>query len=122
MSSTTSRKRSSETPLVSANKVDMEVAEETSSTLDLPPTKPKPRLRVRIRRFHGVAKWTWNVGRGDEDEEEVCGICQSAFEGTPPGVKYPGDEAPVVFGVCKHAFERKLTRISYGKLSSERRI
>jgi anaphase-promoting complex subunit 11 len=44
------------------------------------------------------------VGRGDEDEEEVCGICQSAFEGTPPGVKYPGDEAPVVFGVCGHAF------------------
>jgi anaphase-promoting complex subunit 11 len=62
----------------------------------------RPRLRVRIKRYHGVARWSWNVGRGEEDE--VCGICQSAFEGCPPGVKFPGDESPVVFGVCGHAF------------------
>ncbi|KAG7349824.1 anaphase-promoting complex subunit 11 RING-H2 finger-domain containing protein [Nitzschia inconspicua] len=101
-----SRKRSSETPLVSAGKADMEVVEEgqqDGSSFNVA-VKSRPRLRVRIRRYHGVAKWTWNVGRGDEEEEEVCGICQSAFEGTPPGVKYPGDEAPVVFGVCGHAF------------------
>eukprot|EP00980_Cylindrotheca_fusiformis_P031364 scaffold26247_cov127-Cylindrotheca_fusiformis.AAC.2 len=59
----------------------------------------KSRLRVRIRRFHGVAKWTWNAGTDDE----VCGICQSAFEGVAPGIKYPGDECPVVFGKCGHA-------------------
>jgi anaphase-promoting complex subunit 11 len=100
-----SRKRSSETPLVSAGKADMEIVEEgQDGTPHTMAVKPRSRLRVRIRRYHGVAKWTWNVGRGDEDEEEVCGICQSAFEGTPPGVKYPGDEAPVVFGVCGHAF------------------
>ena len=58
----------------------------------------KPKLRIRIKSFHGVAKWTWNVGNGSDDE--VCGICQSAFEGCPPGVKYPGDESPVVFGTC----------------------
>jgi anaphase-promoting complex subunit 11 len=62
----------------------------------------RSRLRVRIRRFHAVARWSWNVSK--EDEDEVCGICQSEFEGTPPGVKFPGDEAPVVFGVCGHAF------------------
>lgn len=56
------------------------------------------RLRVRIRRFHGVARWTWNAGTDDE----VCGICQSAFEGVAPGIKYPGDECPVVFGKCGH--------------------
>ncbi|OEU07739.1 RING/U-box, partial [Fragilariopsis cylindrus CCMP1102] len=56
-------------------------------------------LRVRIKQFHGVAKWTWNV-----EEDDVCGICQSAFEGCPPGVKFPGDESPVVFGLCGHAF------------------
>jgi anaphase-promoting complex subunit 11 len=105
-----SRKRSSETPLISAGKEDMEiVVEDTkdgcSSCLTMAVRKPRPRLRVRIRRYHAVAKWTWNVGRGgEEEEEELCGICQSAFEGTPPGVKYPGDEAPVVFGVCGHAF------------------
>jgi hypothetical protein len=33
-------------------------------------------------------------------DDEVCGICQSAFEGVAPGVKYPGDECPVVFGKC----------------------
>ena len=44
----------------------------------------KPRLKVVIKRWHGVAKWTWGCGEG-----EVCGICQSAFEGVAPGVKYP---------------------------------
>lgn len=48
-----------------------------------------------------MARWTWNTG---EDDDEVCGICQSAFEGVAPGVKYPGDECPVVWGKCKHAF------------------
>jgi anaphase-promoting complex subunit 11 len=105
-----SRKRSSETPLISAGKADMEIVVEEdkdggSSSLTMAVIKPRPRLRVRIRRYHAVAKWTWNVGRGgEEEEEELCGICQSAFEGTPPGVKFPGDEAPVVFGVCGHAF------------------
>jgi hypothetical protein len=56
------------------------------------------RLRVRVKRFHGVARWTWNAG----SEDEVCGICQSAFEGVAPGIKYPGDECPVVFGKCGH--------------------
>jgi anaphase-promoting complex subunit 11 len=96
----TTRKRSSETPLISMGKADMEVVENSSMV-----SKARPRLRVRIKKYHGVAKWSWNVGKGDDDdEEEVCGICQSAFEGTPPGVKYPGDEAPVVFGKCGHAF------------------
>jgi hypothetical protein len=69
-----SRKRSSDTPVV--------------------PSKPPSRLRVRLKRFHGVAKWTWNAN------DDVCGICHSAFEGVAPGVKYPGDECPVVWGKC----------------------
>lgn len=60
----------------------------------------RPKIKVTIKRFHGVAKWTWNAGDGDE----VCGICQSAFEGVAPGVKYPGDECPVVWGKCGHSF------------------
>jgi len=57
-----------------------------------------PKLRVRITRFHGVAKWSWNAN------DDVCGICQSAFEGTAPNVKYPGEDCPVVWGTCGHAF------------------
>ena len=108
---TSTRKRSSETPLVSmGTATDMEVvSDESSRNLLLQGSKPRSRqLRVRIKKFHGVAKWTWNVGNNDDadddDDDEVCGICQSAFEGTPPGVKFPGDEAPVVFGKCGHAF------------------
>mmetsp|Transcript_886 Transcript_886/g.1728 ORF Transcript_886/g.1728 Transcript_886/m.1728 type:complete len:155 (-) Transcript_886:68-532(-) len=66
------------------------------------------KLKIKIKRYHGVAKWTWGVSGfnndDDDDEDEVCIVCQSAFEGCAPGVKYPGDESPVVFGKCKHAF------------------
>mmetsp|Transcript_4854 Transcript_4854/g.7064 ORF Transcript_4854/g.7064 Transcript_4854/m.7064 type:complete len:131 (-) Transcript_4854:92-484(-) len=56
------------------------------------------RLRVKIKRWHGVARWSWNAG------DEVCGICQSSFEGCSPGIKYPGDDCPCVWGKCGHAF------------------
>lgn len=60
----------------------------------------KTKLKIKIKRYHAVAKWTWGVG----DEEDVCIVCQSAFEGVAPGVKFPGDECPVVWGKCGHAF------------------
>uniref|UniRef100_A0A7S0S693 Anaphase-promoting complex subunit 11 n=1 Tax=Chlamydomonas leiostraca TaxID=1034604 RepID=A0A7S0S693_9CHLO len=53
---------------------------------------------VTIKRWHGVAAWTWNAG------DDVCGICRMAFDGCPPDGKYPGDDSPVVWGVCCHAF------------------
>jgi len=34
------------------------------------------------------------------DEDDVCIICQTAFEGVAPGVKFPGDECPVVVRMC----------------------
>ena len=57
-------------------------------------TDSKTKLKIKINRYHGVAKWTWGVsgfnrGDGDDDEDEVCIVCQSAFEGCAPGVKYP---------------------------------
>mmetsp|Transcript_9150 Transcript_9150/g.13844 ORF Transcript_9150/g.13844 Transcript_9150/m.13844 type:complete len:156 (+) Transcript_9150:166-633(+) len=65
-----------------------------------PPSSTRPKLRVRIKKYHGVAHWTWNCG----DDDEVCGICQSAYEGVAPGAKFPGDECPVVLGKCGHCF------------------
>lgn len=53
----------------------------------------KTKLRIKIKRWHGVAKWTWGVG---DDEDDVCIVCQTAFEGVAPGAKFPGDECPVV--------------------------
>jgi len=59
-----------------------------------------PVIRVRVKKYLGVAHWTWNCG----DDEDVCSICQNPFEGVAPGVKYPGDDSAVVFGKCGHAF------------------
>lgn len=84
-----SRKRASDTAVIPSTDRDANLAVTKTS-----------RLKVRIKSFHGVARWTWNAGSDDE----VCGICQSAFEGVAPGIKYPGDECPVVFGKCGHAF------------------
>jgi anaphase-promoting complex subunit 11 len=55
-------------------------------------------LQIRIRNIHGVARWSWNAN------DDRCSICQNEFEGTAPGVKYPGEDCPVVFGRCRHAF------------------
>ena len=60
----------------------------------------KIQLKVRIKRFHSVAHWTW----GSNTKDDVCSICQNAFEGVCPGVKYPGEDCPVVWGKCLHAF------------------
>ena len=57
-------------------------------------------LKVTIKKWHAVARWTW----GDDVDGDVCTVCQNPFEGCPDGVMYPGDGAPVVWGKCKHAY------------------
>ena len=70
------------------------------------------RLKIRFPTFHSVASWSWGT-----PIDEVCGICQTPFEGCAPGVKYPGDECPVVWGKCNHAFHLQCvsTWLSGGK-------
>uniref|UniRef100_A0A6B2LWI2 Anaphase-promoting complex subunit 11 n=1 Tax=Arcella intermedia TaxID=1963864 RepID=A0A6B2LWI2_9EUKA len=34
----------------------------------------------------------------------MCVICRFAFNGCPPGVKFPGDDCPPVWGKCGHCF------------------
>ena len=105
---TRSKKRTSDTEIIHKkptpeSSVDAKPAAKGGKNMEsssAAATTSKSKLRVRIKRFHGVARWTWNAGSDDE----VCGICQSAFEGVAPGIKYPGDECPVVFGKCGHAF------------------
>lgn len=90
-----SRKRRSDTAIIHAASDTPSNSMKVESSLASAAT---PRIRVRIRRLRGVAHWSWNAN------DEVCGICQFAFEGTAPGVKYPGEDCPVVWGKCGHAF------------------
>ncbi len=55
-------------------------------------------IKVTVRHWHAAAAWTWNAG------DDVCGICRMPFDGCPPGSKFPGDDSPVVWGTCGHAF------------------
>ncbi|KAI9634260.1 putative ubiquitin-protein ligase [Dioszegia hungarica] len=80
-------------------------------------------MKVTVLSFNAVAAWKWNAStephqlyayasRGpdgqieeyDDDDEEVCGICQSAFESTCPECKVPGDDCPLIWGECSHIF------------------
>ncbi|KAG6612600.1 Anaphase-promoting complex subunit 11 [Phytophthora cinnamomi] len=56
-------------------------------------------MKVRIKRWHGVATWRWGV-----EDEECCGICRYAFEACCPDCAMPGDGCPPVWGACNHAF------------------
>ncbi|GMH55467.1 hypothetical protein TrRE_jg3299 [Triparma retinervis] len=71
----------------------------TSTTKPSPSPPVKEPLKVKVKAFHGIARWSWGTPADD-----VCGICQSPFEGCAPGVKFPGDDCPVVWGACKHAY------------------
>jgi Anaphase-promoting complex subunit 11 RING-H2 finger len=66
-----------------------QIQQQQSSQLPLDSTKVPGgslsntrRIVVRIKCFHGVAKWSWNAN------DDVCGICQAAFEGAAPGIRY----------------------------------
>lgn len=103
----TSRKRASDTRVVVPNQNDLgghelikDEIKKIGVSCDSTVNNKAPVIRVRVKRYLGVAHWTWNCG----DEEDVCSICQNPFEGIAPGVKYPGDDSPVVFGKCGHFF------------------
>ncbi|KAL6146429.1 PREDICTED: anaphase-promoting complex subunit 11 [Fragaria vesca subsp. vesca] len=48
--------------------------------------------------WHAVAAWTWDA------QDETCGICRMAFDGCCPDCKLPGDDCPLIWGACNHAF------------------
>eukprot|EP01023_Acetabularia_acetabulum_P012998 TRINITY_DN1615_c0_g1_i17.p8 TRINITY_DN1615_c0_g1~~TRINITY_DN1615_c0_g1_i17.p8 ORF type:complete len:104 (-),score=13.49 TRINITY_DN1615_c0_g1_i17:1386-1697(-) len=64
------------------------------------PTQKKTNstISVKIKRWHAVGKWCWDTN------DKICGICHSPFDGCAPECKYPGDDCPVVWGQCGHAF------------------
>ncbi|KAI4994530.1 anaphase-promoting complex subunit 11-like [Hordeum vulgare subsp. vulgare] len=55
-------------------------------------------MKVKILQWHAVASWTWDA------QDETCGICRMAFDGCCTDCKFPGDDCPIIWGVCNHAF------------------
>ena len=55
-------------------------------------------MKVKIKQIHAVATWTWAAN------DDVCGICQNPLDGCAPSSEFPGDDSPVVWGACSHAF------------------
>ncbi|KAI6175675.1 Anaphase-promoting complex subunit 11 [Aphelenchoides bicaudatus] len=56
-------------------------------------------LRITIKQIQVTGEWKWN-----ESREDKCGICHTPFEGCCVDCRVPGDECPIVVGVCTHAF------------------
>ncbi|EYU23561.1 hypothetical protein MIMGU_mgv1a016294mg [Erythranthe guttata] len=48
--------------------------------------------------WHAIGSWTWDA------QDETCGICRMAFDGCCPDCKLPGDDCPLMWGACNHAF------------------
>jgi anaphase-promoting complex subunit 11 len=69
---------------------------------------------VQIKRWHGVAQWSWGAG------DDVCGICRNPFDGCPPDGRYPGDDSPVVWGTCTHAFHLQCIQKWLGAQTEQR--
>lgn len=69
---------------------------EEAPPLELP---TKTRLKMKIKRLNITGEWRWKDGNGDN-----CGICRAPFEGCCVDCKMPGDECPLVLGICKHPF------------------
>jgi anaphase-promoting complex subunit 11 len=55
-------------------------------------------MKAEVQEVRLVAAWTWNAG------DDACGICRNPFDGCCPDCKLPGDDCPIIWGCCKHAF------------------
>ncbi|CDP10673.1 unnamed protein product [Coffea canephora] len=60
--------------------------------------KTKKKNEGQDSAWHAVASWTWDA------QDETCGICRMAFDGCCPDCKLPGDDCPLIWGACNHAF------------------
>ena len=59
---------------------------------------PGSAMKVKILQWHAIASWTWDA------QDETCGICRMAFDGCCPDCKFPGDDCPLIWGACNHAY------------------
>ncbi|UZJ53403.1 hypothetical protein CBS101457_002723 [Exobasidium rhododendri] len=57
-------------------------------------------MKVHVHEWSAVGYWVWDV----KDEDDICGICQNAFDGVCGTCDEPGDQCPLLFGTCSHIF------------------
>lgn len=87
------------------------VVDRTEPSLSATPeSNTEPKLKIKIKSWHTVASWKWQVN------DELCVICRSHFDGCCEDCKAPGDDcppclylqppsfSPSAWGECNHAF------------------
>ena len=52
-------------------------------------------MKVIIQKWDAVAQWRWKLGKEEEDDEDLCGICRVAYDACCPDCKLPGDDCPL---------------------------
>ncbi|KAK0395499.1 hypothetical protein QR680_001310 [Steinernema hermaphroditum] len=91
------------------NRSTLQRTQETKTKLATPaknePPEPfelptKTQMKIKIRRFVGVAEWKW-IRKSTDDS---CGICLQVFEACCVDCKVPGEKCPLVEGSCTHSF------------------
>ncbi|CAG7729690.1 unnamed protein product [Allacma fusca] len=55
-------------------------------------------MKFKIKSWNSVAIWKWLAN------DDKCGICRAPFDGCCSDCKIPGDDCPLVWGVCSHCF------------------
>lgn len=63
--------------------------------------KTNTRMSITVKKLHVCGEWKWLQGG-----EDTCGICRMEFESACNMCKFPGDDCPLVLGICRHAFHR----------------
>jgi hypothetical protein len=48
-------------------------------------------MKVHVKEWSAVGYWVWDV----KDEDDICGICQNAFDGVCGTCEEPGDQCPL---------------------------
>ena len=61
------------------------------------------RTSARICSIKLRASWHWKLEYHDDKD---CGICRSLLDEFCGTCRTPGDDCPVVIGLCKHAFHK----------------
>ncbi|KAI9197225.1 RING/U-box [Polychytrium aggregatum] len=65
-------------------------------------------MKITINSWNAHAYWKWVIGNaddeGEDDDEDICGICRFPYDACCPNCKNPGDDCSLLWGECSHVF------------------
>lgn len=64
-------------------------------------------MKVHVENWSAVGYWVWDV----KDEDDICGICQNAFDGVCGTCEEPGDQCPL--RECENYYHLRARNASY---------